>query len=56
LAQHSNNKMTEKYEGMADQTDAARYWMITPDTVKLTWEEFLALPIARLNETDQANS
>ncbi|MDF9827503.1 site-specific recombinase XerD [Ereboglobus sp. PH5-5] len=45
LAQHSNPKTTEEYEGVADQTDAARYFLITPDSVKLSWEEFLKLPI-----------
>ncbi|WP_043586736.1 tyrosine-type recombinase/integrase [Geminisphaera colitermitum] len=45
LAQHQSPKTTEEYEGMADHDDAARYFMITPDTVRLTWKMFLALPV-----------
>jgi site-specific recombinase XerD len=45
LMQHSNPKTTEIYEGVADETDAARYLMITPQTVLLEWEQFLALEI-----------
>jgi site-specific recombinase XerD len=45
LAQHANPKTTEEYEGMADETDAKRYFMISPETVKLSWEEFLRLPV-----------
>jgi hypothetical protein len=45
LAQHASYKQTEDYEGTADAENAARYFMITPETVALTWEQFLALPI-----------
>jgi len=45
LAQHANTQTTEEYEGMADHKDALRYFMITPETVKLSWEEFKKLPL-----------
>lgn len=47
LAQHSNSKTTEEYEGIADHMDALRYFMITPETVKLPWEKFLKLPVTK---------
>ncbi|MDF9833096.1 site-specific recombinase XerD [Ereboglobus sp. PH5-5] len=46
LAQHSNPQITEEYEGVAEHEDALRYFMISPETVKLSWKEFLALPLA----------
>ena len=30
---------------MADHEDALRYFMITPDTVNLSWEKFMKLPL-----------
>ncbi len=39
--QHSSPKTTRIYEGRADQRDAALYFKITPDSVLLTWEEFV---------------
>jgi hypothetical protein len=55
LAQHQNPRQTQEYEGLADEADAARYFMITPDTTKLTWEQFLALPIPPIKPLDSAD-
>jgi len=54
LAQHQSPRQAQEYEGLADETDAARYFMITPETVKLSWEEFLALPISPVKPIDSA--
>ena len=45
LAQHKDLQQTEDYEGIADHEDGLRYFMITPETVKLSWEEFIKLPL-----------
>lgn len=45
LAQHSNSRITEDYEGIADHEEGLRYFMIAPETVKLTWEQFIKLPL-----------
>ena len=42
LAQHARMSQTETYEGMADETDAKLVMAMTPDAVKLPWEQFLA--------------
>jgi hypothetical protein len=54
LAQHSDEKMTADYEGMADEIIAARYFMITPETVLLSWEQFCALPVKPIAPMDSA--
>lgn len=45
LAQHASYSQTEEYEGLADRESGIRYSMITPQTVLLSWEGFLALPL-----------
>ena len=45
LAQHKDLQQTEDYEGIADHEDGLRYFMITPKSVKLSWEEFINLPL-----------
>lgn len=55
LAQHQSARQTQEYEGLADERDAARYFMITPETTKLTWEQFLALPIPPIKPLNSAD-
>lgn len=43
LMQHARATTTEVYEGIADEAEAVLYFAITPETVKLTWEEFCLL-------------
>ena len=52
LAQHQSSRQTQEYEGLADETDAARFFMITPASVQLTWEQFMALPIPAMRQMD----
>jgi integrase len=42
LMQHSRQSTTEGYEGVAYAADAALYFAITPASVLLTWEQFVA--------------
>ncbi len=42
LMQHATAKMTEHYEGRATERDARLYFAITPQTVLLSWEEFVS--------------
>jgi site-specific recombinase XerD len=44
LMQHSSIKMTEVYEGVADESDAKLFFSITPASVALTWEQFVRKP------------
>lgn len=41
LMQHSKTTTTEIYEGQATERDARLYFAISPDTVMMTWEEFV---------------
>jgi site-specific recombinase XerD len=40
LMQHSSTKMTERYEGVAEESDAKLVLSMTPAAVALTWEQF----------------
>lgn len=42
LMQHSRPSTTEVYEGMARERDAHLYFAITPESVLLSWDEFVA--------------
>lgn len=42
LMQHTNAQTTERYEGVATESDALLYFAITPDSTKLSWEDFYA--------------
>lgn len=42
LMQHSKTTTTEIYEGQALERDAHLYFCISPDTVMMSWEEFVA--------------
>lgn len=42
LMQHAKATTTEVYEGTADELDALRYFAITPESVKMGWDEFCA--------------
>ena len=42
LMQHTNSRTTEGYEGVATAADAQLYFSITPESVKLSWEEFVS--------------
>jgi site-specific recombinase XerD len=42
LMQHTHTTTTEIYEGVADEADGLLYFAITPASVLLTWEQFLA--------------
>lgn len=40
LMQHTSLKMLERYEGIADETSAKMVLSMTPEAVKLTWDDF----------------
>lgn len=42
LMQHRHTATTEIYEGVATERDARLYLAITPESVKLSWDEFCA--------------
>ncbi len=42
LMQHTNTKITEVYEGVADERDALLYFSITPAAVEMEWDKFVA--------------
>lgn len=41
LMQHSSTKITEVYEGVADERDALLYFALTPDSVAMEWDAFV---------------
>jgi site-specific recombinase XerD len=43
LMQHTRSSTTEGYEGIATEAEAKLVMAMTPEAVKLNWEEFLAL-------------
>jgi hypothetical protein len=40
MMQHTSLKMTERYEGVAEELDAKLVLSMTPAATRLTWEQF----------------